>query len=161
MAIHNKMAASASKTVLVQYLGKVNYLEGLAVQTTLLKQHLDHMKDKISVKPRNTLLLCEHYPVYTEGIRNNVSQDDKNRLQSLGAEFYSTRRGGLITFHGPGQLVCYPILNLGDFRKSIRWYIERLEETLVKTCQRYGVDAGVTCDTGVWVEEKKIAAIGR
>lgn len=150
----------AAKNVVVEYLGKIPYLEGLAVQTALQRQHLDYLKDTSSLKPRNAVLICEHDPVYTIGIRNNTNEKQINKLKSLGAEFYSTKRGGLITFHGPGQLVCYPILNLGDFKKSIRWYVARLEASLIKTCQKYGVDAGVTCDTGVWVGEKKIAAIG-
>lgn len=106
-------------------------------------------------------MICEHNPVYTIGIRDSIKKDEIEKLKNLGAEFYATKRGGLITFHGPGQLVCYPILNLTDFRKSIRWYVAKLEETLISTCRLYGVKAKVTCDTGVWVEDRKIAAIGR
>lgn len=151
----------AVREVLVKYLGKIPYLEGLTVQKVLQRTHLNYVKDNSLIKPKNTLLICEHNPVYTVGLRNNIKQHKIEELKSLGAEFYPTKRGGLITYHGPGQLVCYPILNLGDFRKSMRWYVSSLEESLIKTCKNYGVVASLTCDTGVWVGDKKIAAIGR
>ena len=71
-----------------------------------------------------------------------------------------TNRGGLITFHGPGQLVAYPILNLRNFTPSMRRYIATLENTIINTCSRFGVNAGTTEHTGVWVGDRKIAAIG-
>uniref|UniRef100_A0A9J7XDQ5 lipoyl(octanoyl) transferase n=1 Tax=Cyprinus carpio carpio TaxID=630221 RepID=A0A9J7XDQ5_CYPCA len=69
-------------------------------------------------------------------------------------------RGGLITFHGPGQLVCYPVLNLGCFRKSVRWYVCELERTVIKTCAQFGIEASTSPDTGVWAGDNKICAIG-
>uniref|UniRef100_A0A8C1II11 lipoyl(octanoyl) transferase n=1 Tax=Cyprinus carpio TaxID=7962 RepID=A0A8C1II11_CYPCA len=69
-------------------------------------------------------------------------------------------RGGLITFHGPGQLVCYPVLNLGCFRKSVRWYVCELERTVIKTCGQFGIEASTSPDTGVWAGDNKICAIG-
>lgn len=157
-----KMAAASSRVVFVRNLGRMGYLDALRIQKAQARQHLDFKKDKTSIRPRNILFLCEHNPVYTIGIRNKTFDErEKNKLKKLGAEFYTTDRGGLITFHGPGQLVCYPVLDLGDFKKSIRWYVRSLEEVLIDTCGRYGIDAGVTDDTGVWIEDRKIAAIGK
>lgn len=87
-------------------------------------------------------------------------QDEEYRLKNLGAEFHRTNRGGLITFHGPGQLVVYPVLNLNHFRPSMKWYIATLEQTIINTCRRFGIQAQTTTDTGVWVEDRKIASIG-
>nr|KAG5708216.1 hypothetical protein BaRGS_021150 [Batillaria attramentaria] len=85
---------------------------------------------------------------------------EEKRLKSLGAEFYRTNRGGLITYHGPGQLVAYPILNLTHFKPSIKWYIATLEQTIINACWQFGIQAHTTEDTGVWVDNRKIAAIG-
>ncbi|XP_050059805.1 putative lipoyltransferase 2, mitochondrial [Aphis gossypii] len=108
------------------------------------------------------LLIVEHKPVYTVGIRqkdyNSILEDN---LIKLGAEFKRTNRGGLITFHGPGQLIAYPILNLKKFNPSIRWYVANLETTIKNLCnETYGLNATTTSDTGVWIDNHKICAIG-
>ena len=109
----------------------------------------------------NVILFVEHDPVYTVGIRRKGYTDDgRHRLTSLGADYIETNRGGLVTYHGPGQLVAYPIMHLKDFRLGLRQYIEKLEKTIIETCRGFGVRAGITPDTGVWVEDRKIAAIG-
>lgn len=111
--------------------------------------------------PKNYLLLVEHDPVYTIGIRRELYMEDEiKKLESLGADFHKTNRGGLITFHGPGQLVAYPVIYLKDFGLTMRNYIRYLEKTVIDVCGMYGVTAGTTCDTGVWVGDEKIAAIG-
>lgn len=81
-------------------------------------------------------------------------------MKTLGAEFHRTNRGGLITFHGPGQLVVYPILDLKSFNKSMKWYICKLEKTVIEVCKSFGVEAERSSDTGVWVKDNKICAIG-
>lgn len=140
---------------------KIAYLPALKVQNTLAREHLDELKTKGTSSIENILLFCEHSPVFTIGIRNkSIDSKERKRLEDLGAEFHFTNRGGLLTFHGPGQLVCYPILNLNCFKKSLRWYVASLENTLIETCKRFDVQAATTCDTGVWVKDKKIAAIG-
>ena len=108
------------------------------------------------------ILLCQHHPVYTVGIRTKdyIDQTEKARLMQLGAEFIYTDRGGLITFHGPGQLVCYPILNLKQYNLSLRCYIHKLEEVIMQTCHKFGVATHRTDDVGIWVGDNKIAAIG-
>lgn len=72
------------------------------------------------------------------GIRDNTPNDEILRLRGLGAEFWKTNRGGLITFHGPGQLVAYPIINLKHFKSSVKWYVNSLEETVIQMCKELG-----------------------
>lgn len=99
--------------VRVVRLGLVSYQEGLRLQQVYVDRHRSG--------PAHSLLLCEHPPVYTTGIRHQpypASRLDPLRL--LGAEVHRANRGGLITFHGPGQLVCYPVLDLSGFRKVCR-----------------------------------------
>ena len=100
--------------------------------------------------------------MYTLGIRTSgYSESDETRLKALGAEFFKTNRGGLITFHGPGQLVAYPIINLKRYNKSMKWYVCKLEETVIQMCRSsFGFEAERSSDTGVWVDNKKICAIG-
>ena len=127
MSISRRLVSAVS-------LGRIGYKEAWAIQQLLVNQHrlggAEHdlkteqdRQDKLE-HGTDTLLLCEHKPVYTIGIRtDNYPSEEEERLKKLGAEFYRTDRGGLITFHGPGQLMAYPILNLGHFKKSIRWYV--------------------------------------
>lgn len=114
----------------------------------------------------NTLIVCQHFPVYTIGIRTKQYEDSglESRLRALGAQYVITNRGGLITFHGLGQLVVYPVLYLGDFdpNKSVKRYVRRLESTVIDLCDRFGITA-TTIDglPGVWVDrQRKVAAIG-
>ena len=116
----------------------------------------------------NRIVLCEHPPVYTlgrSGKENNMLLGAL-QLQSIGASLYHIDRGGDITFHGPGQLVCYPILNLEDFSLGLRSYIYALEEAVIRTCASYGIQAArLENATGVWLEPRtsrarKICAIG-
>ncbi|XP_029570268.1 octanoyl-[acyl-carrier-protein]:protein N-octanoyltransferase LIPT2, mitochondrial isoform X2 [Salmo trutta] len=138
-------------------LGRISYGRALQVQQLYVRRHLDS-KDKL----HNALLLCEHPPVYTIGIRQALYPfEEEQRLKLLGAEFFRSNRGGLITFHGPGQLVCYPILNLGCFKKSVRWYVCELERTVIDLCRKYGIKASTSPNTGVWVGDNKICAIGK
>ena len=80
--------------------------------------------------------------------------------QGLGADFFKTNRGGLITFHGPGQLVIYPIMHLKDFGLGMRQYVEGLEEVVIRACRHWGIEAHRSPHTGVWVGDNKLAAIG-
>nr|XP_015197178.1 PREDICTED: putative lipoyltransferase 2, mitochondrial isoform X2 [Lepisosteus oculatus] len=146
--------------VRVVNLGRIPYGLGLEMQRQHVRQHLDALSQSTGPPP-NTLLLCEHPPVYTTGIRQGpYPAQEEWRLKGHGADFFRTDRGGLITFHGPGQLVCYPILHLGCFRKSVRWYVCQLERTVIGLCGKLGIAASTSPDTGVWVGDKKICAIG-
>ncbi|CAG0885335.1 unnamed protein product [Darwinula stevensoni] len=103
------------------------------------------------------------YPlvVYTVGIRSSLyPPSEEMRLKEMGAEFYRTSRGGLITFHGPGQLVAYPVLNLQVWTPSVKWYVCQLEKTIIELCHQLDIYASTSPYTGVWVQNKKIAAIG-
>lgn len=73
-----------------------------------------------------------------KGIRDETPNEEITRLKQLGAEFKKTNRGGLITFHGPGQLVAYPIINLKHFKTSVKWYVNSLEETVINLCSELG-----------------------
>lgn len=115
----------------------------------------------------DTLILCEHPPVYTLGRVSdeaNILFNDEE-LAKIGAEKFEIERGGDVTFHGPGQLVGYPLLDLSHFKEDLGWYLRSLEETIILTLKDYGVQGfRVAGKTGVWVgetgNEEKICAIG-
>ncbi|VEN47692.1 unnamed protein product [Callosobruchus maculatus] len=141
--------------VKVWKIGKINYSKAYKLQKYLASLHKNEHENN------NTLLLLEHPPVYTIGIRTASYKDtDVTALQRRGAEFFKTDRGGLITFHGPGQLVVYPILNLKQFKPSIKWYVNSMQETILKLCDEFNIPAETNTNTGVWVHDKKICAIG-
>lgn len=116
----------------------------------------------------NHIIFVEHPHVYTIG----KSGKDSNMLmsqtfiESIGASLYHTDRGGDITYHGPGQIVCYPIINLEEYDLKLREYIYLLEQSVIETCAYYGIEAyRVEGATGVWLnrgkpDERKICAIG-
>ena len=87
-------------------------------------------------------------------------QTNKQKIENKKQKTKKINRGGLSTFHGPGQLVVYPILNLQKFKPSVRWYVSQLEETIIQTCLSYGLKAERTEHTGVWIGMNKVAAIG-
>ncbi|RWS05432.1 lipoate-protein ligase B-like protein [Dinothrombium tinctorium] len=155
--------------VKVLRLGRKSFRETLRIQTDTAKTILEQLKSGVSQETvANTLILVEHMPVYTIGIRTKeYSSQTAAKLRSLGADFVVTDRGGLITFHGFGQLVAYPILYLGSFgNKSIKWYIHQLEKTVIDTVSCILKEIPVTVSTldqypGVWIDSnRKIAAIG-
>ncbi|OQR78366.1 putative lipoyltransferase 2 [Tropilaelaps mercedesae] len=160
----NSRARSMRPTVRLLVLGRMSYLDALNVQRELATKIKSQQKK--GVDPDNTLVLVEHSPVYTIGIRTNAYlPSEEERLKKLGADFVRSDRGGLITFHGPGQLVIYPILHLASFTqlcRSIRSYVCHLEQSVIDTCKTFGVEATRTKDTGVWIQGKslKIAALG-
>lgn len=146
----------SSRLVHVLKAGRLNYSESLKLQKSISNRLIQGDE-----KFKNVLILNEHNPVYTIGIRTkNYSKDDEEKLTKLGADFHKTNRGGLITFHGPGQLVAYPIVNLKNFEPSVRWYVCHIEKTIIDLCRKHGITARTTEDTGVWVENRKICAIG-
>lgn len=110
------------------------------------------------------LLLLQHYPVYTLGKRGSEADfiESIERLKAAGIEVERVPRGGEVTFHGPGQLVAYPVVNIRELGVGARAWVEGLERTVVATAGVYGVQARgqVPGRTGVWVEERKVAALG-
>lgn len=138
--------------------GHVPYVEAMRLQSALVQRR------RAKSSP-DTLLLLEHAPVFTLG---RLQASAKNVLASpeaiaaAGASVVQSDRGGNVTFHGPGQLVAYPILDLKDHRRDLRWFVGALEEAMIATAAAYGVRAaaGGAGETGVWVEDRKIGAIG-
>lgn len=107
--------------------------------------------------PVGTVLLVEHPPVYTLGKSGHAENllVDQATLERLGARFFHIDRGGDITFHGPGQLVCYPILDLERIGIGLRAYIDALEEAVIRTVAGYGIAAGrIAGASGVWIEDE-------
>jgi lipoate-protein ligase B len=135
------------------WLGSVEYNEALALQRQLgCERALGRIPD--------TLLLLEHPPVYTTG-RRDATSNLRLPESLLGAPLIETDRGGDITFHGPGQLVAYPLIGLREAELSVISYVRALEDTITRTIASYGIEGH--CEkglTGVWVGQDKIAAIG-
>ena len=141
---------------LVKSLGLVPY------QTSWDMQRSIHAQVAEGQSP-NSLLLLEHPHVYTLGRRGQTSDilADESLLKKLGAELHHVDRGGEVTYHGPGQLVGYPIVNLRQWRGGPLKFVQALERTLISALQEYGIEAeSEDRPTGVWVGDAKIAAIG-
>jgi lipoyl(octanoyl) transferase len=143
----------AKPTCDVRWLGRLDYNEAWDLQRDLARQ-------RAAGDIPDTLLLLEHHPVYTTG-RADVTGNLRVSPESLGAPLIRSDRGGDITFHGPGQLVVYPIVDLKAARLGVAVYVRSLEEVVTRTLDHYGVEARLDCGrTGVWVGDEKIAAIG-
>ncbi len=145
------------RTLRVRDLGRdAGYREVFSLQERIHAQ-------RVAGECPDTLLLLEHRPVYTLGrsaAESHVLYSEE-RLRALGIERVTTTRGGDVTYHGPGQLVGYPILHLGEARLRVLEYIDALEETLIRAVAAYGVAAGRdTRNRGVWVGNAKLAALG-
>ncbi|MGA8186071.1 MAG: lipoyl(octanoyl) transferase LipB [Terriglobia bacterium] len=111
----------------------------------------------------DTLIMLEHPPVYTLG--RNANRENilfsPERLRRLGAEVFETDRGGDVTFHGPGQMVGYPILDLTQHRRDLAWYMHSLEEVFIRAAGEFGIQAGRTTGArGVWIGNDKLVAMG-
>jgi lipoyl(octanoyl) transferase len=142
----------------VRRLGLVRYREALALQQALVEE-------RRGGRVPDVLLLLQHPPVITLGVRGDggrshiVASDE--RLAELGVEISETGRGGDVTYHGPGQLVGYPILDLRPDRCDVHRYVRDVEDVMIRTCADYGVEARrVDGLTGAWVGDRKIGAIG-
>ncbi len=141
-------------------LGLIRYAEAYALQQRVVAARKAGAIEEV-------LLLCEHSHVITQG-RNGKREHllaSEHVLRQKGVEFHATNRGGDITYHGPGQLVGYPILNLGAIRRDVVWYVRTLEEAMIRATAEFGISAErVAGKTGIWVRtgntEEKLAAIG-
>jgi len=134
-------------------LGKnISYEDGLKHQDAAVDDILEHSGEE-------TLFLLEHAPVYTIGrLRDQSSLRDPSLLP---APVHETNRGGQATYHGPGQLVGYPVLDLRERNRDLHAHLRNIEEALILTCRDFGVPAGRRDGlTGVWVENRKLASIG-
>lgn len=139
-------------------LGRMDYDRALKVQLQLLERRQQDLID-------DTLLLVEHPPVLTLGVRGQNSNIylSREQLAAEGVQVYEVNRGGDVTYHGPGQVVGYPIMKLDQTPGSLRDFVSNIELGLIKLLQaEFAIDATQRHDkyTGVWVGERKIAAIG-
>ena len=145
-----------NRTVQVIRPGLVSYQQGLALQQQARQRVADG-------EFAGVLILLEHQPVITAG-RSGGRENLRASLTGLQAEqieFVETDRGGNITCHNPGQLVGYPVLNLSHWQEDVHWYVEQLEEVLIRIASSYGITAGRKARyTGVWAGNRKLAAIG-
>jgi lipoyl(octanoyl) transferase len=142
----------------VRRLGVVPYGEALAMQRALVEERrADRVPD--------LLLLLQHPPVITLGVKGDGGRSNvvatTERLDQLGIEIHETGRGGDVTYHGPGQIVGYPILDLRPDRCDVHRYVRDVEEVMIRVCADYGLSAGrIAGLTGTWIGAEKIGAIG-
>ena len=139
-------------------LGRVPYADALALQRSLVE-------DRRAGKIDDTLLLLEHPPVLTLGVRGDGGRShilaSSEALASHAIEVHEAGRGGDVTYHGPGQIVGYPIIDLNPHRRDVHRYVRDLETVLIRTAEDFGINAHrVQGLTGVWVGDEKLAAIG-
>jgi len=151
---------SANNTCWAVDLGRIAYAPACELQQCAVAAR------KAGAIP-DVLLLCEHPHVITlgrNGRRENL-QASARVLRQMNVEFHSTDRGGDITYHGPGQIVGYPILDLTQHRRDVRWYVEQLEEVMIRATREFGIEARRIAGLhGIWVETpavpEKLAALG-
>ena len=151
------MSHSADRELWVVQLGRMGYAEALELQRDIARRRIS------GDIPQDVLLLVEHPPVVTLGRsskqKNLISSPEF--LASRGVELFEVERGGDVTFHGPGQLVGYPIFDLKRHRQDLHWYLRSVEEALIRTIGEYGIPGErSTGYTGVWTKGRKIASIG-
>lgn len=147
-----------SRLLEVRRLGVVPYADALAMQRALVEQ-------RRAGRIEDVLLLLQHPPVITFGVKGDGGRANvvapAERLAALGIEMSETGRGGDVTYHGPGQVVGYPILDLRPDRCDVHRYVRDIEEVMIRVCADYGVRAGrIPGLTGTWVGAEKIGAIG-
>jgi lipoyl(octanoyl) transferase len=160
------------RAVTIRRLGLINYKEAWDLQEKIFKELVDikikNRNDNTSVLPQNQLLVCEHPHVFTLG--KSGKEDhlllDNQGLKDNEADYYKINRGGDITYHGPGQLVVYPIFDLEQFFTDIHKYMRFLEEAVILTLSEYGIHGErMEGQTGVWLGvgspvARKICAMG-
>jgi lipoyl(octanoyl) transferase len=146
--------------LLITDLGLISYSDACALQQRIVAARKAGTIDDV-------LLLCEHLHVITLGRNANRANllASENVLRQKGVELHSSNRGGDITYHGPGQIIGYPILNLDKIKRDVGWYVRTLEEVMIRASADFGVAAyRVPGKTGIWIQaaptEEKLAAIG-
>jgi lipoyl(octanoyl) transferase len=147
----------APRDLLVVRYGRRPWTEILAVQRAAARARIE------GTLANDLLILCEHPPVITLGraFKKGNLTASQALLDARGVEVHEAERGGDVTFHGPGQLVGYPIVDLQVHKPDLHWYLRMLEEACIRVCDGFGIEAGrQKGQTGVWVEGRKIASIG-
>lgn len=161
-----------NNSIIIHDLGLLEYEDALKYQLKLfdeiISNKIRNRRNKTKIQTKNHLVFVEHNSVYTlgkSGEINNLLINQKD-LDNKKIKFYKTNRGGDITYHGPGQIVCYPILDLDNFFTDIHKYLRFLEETVILTLQNYGIKGNRSDnETGVWLDPnssdaRKICALG-
>jgi len=164
-----------NKNTYFQDLGIIDYKKAWDYQEELFNENLEkktknlNLPSEDKIQTKNYLLFCEHPHVFTlgkSGSENNLLIE-KEKLVSKGVTFFKINRGGDITYHGPGQIVAYPIIDLENFSLTLRRYIFKLEEAIIETLKEYEIPASrFQGATGVWIDSelpdktRKICAIG-
>jgi lipoyl(octanoyl) transferase len=152
------LTVAARREIEVRRLGVVGYADALALQQALVE-------DRKAGRVPDQLLLLQHPPVITLGVKNRHDRTNilasTDALEQQGVAVFETGRGGDVTYHGPGQLVGYPIVDLKPDRRDVHRYVRDLEQVLIQAAAAFGVTAGrVPGLTGAWVGHDKLAAIG-
>jgi lipoyl(octanoyl) transferase len=147
-----------SRVLEVRRLGTVSYAEALAMQRALVEE-------RRTARVPDLLLLLQHPAVITLGVKGDGGRANvvatPDRLTELGIAVEETGRGGDVTYHGPGQIVGYPIVDLRPDRQDVHRYVRDLEDVMIRTCADYGLEAGrIAGLTGAWIGAEKIGAIG-
>jgi lipoyl(octanoyl) transferase len=158
--------------IILRDIGKSSFSDAWQYQEEIFKQTIDQKtKNRSSenkIDTNNFLIITEHNPVYTIGKSGNITNLLLNEveLKTQGIEFYKINRGGDITYHGPGQIMGYPIIDLDNFFTDINLYLRKLEEVIINTLQSYDLNGfTIKGETGVWVKDnnglsKKVCAFG-
>jgi lipoyl(octanoyl) transferase len=141
----------------VRRLGLISYADALELQRVLVD-------DRKAGRIPDTLLLLQHPHIITVGVKKDGRRNivaTPERLAAVGVEVLDTGRGGDVTYHGPGQLVGYPIIDLNPDRRDVHRYVRDLEEVMIRVCADYGLTAGrISGWSGAWIGDAKIGAIG-
>ena len=164
-----------NKSIILKKLGTISYQQGWDIQTDIFEKTVATkiqnrtLTAEEQVATTNELLLCQHTPVYTLGKSGKPEHLllNNQQLATVNAEYFHINRGGDITYHGPGQLVAYPILDMDNFFTDIHLYLRKLEEVVIQTLAHYSIVASrIEGLTGVWVrgeeqrKDRKICAFG-
>lgn len=154
-----------NRDIVLHDLGLLDYQKAVDYQTKIFNKIIDQkLKNRKSVNKeitQNHLIFVEHPNVYTLGKSGDINNLllSKEDLEKKEIQFFNTNRGGDITCHGPGQIVCYPILDLDNFFSDIHKYLRYLEEVVIQTLNEFGIKSERSLDeTGVWIEPKQISA---
>ena len=161
-----------NKKIILRDIGKSSFSDAWEYQEDIFKKIIDqkikNRSNENKMETNNFLIITEHNPVYTIGKSGNISNlllnDDEMKTQ--GIEFYKINRGGDITYHGPGQIMGYPIIDLDNFFTDINLYLRKLEEVIINTLKSYDLEGfTIKGETGVWVKDnnglsKKVCAFG-
>jgi len=161
-----------NKKIILRDIGKSSFSDAWEYQEDIFKKIIDHKiknrSNENKMETNNFLIITEHDPVYTIGKSGDISNllltDDEIKTQ--GIEFYKINRGGDITYHGPGQIMGYPIIDLDNFFTDINLYLRKLEEVIINTLESYDLEGfTIKGETGVWVKDnnglsKKVCAFG-